>query len=173
MVFTRPKEQFSNAALLLLAGVLFLGLATPAAAQSVKMGRDIWYSQADCTDCHGWAGNGVPDEPRSSPGANLRETALTPEQIAEVILCGRPATSMRAYDRRAYTDDRCYGMTRADLGRDTPQRGAVTLVKRHADALALFITETFKDEGEVTLEVCIELMGADSIRCDELRALAN
>ena len=168
-MFAALKELLSGAALLLLAGILILGLATPAAAQTVKMGRNIWYSQADCTDCHGWAGNGTPDEPRSSPGANLRETTLTPEQIAEVILCGRPGTSMRHYDKRAYTDDRCYGLTREELGRDTPQRAAVSLVKRHADALAMFITETFKDAGEVTFEICAELMGPESIRCDLLR----
>lgn len=168
-MFTVRKELQAGAALLLLAVVLVLGHASPAAAQSVKMGRNIWYSQADCTDCHGWAGNGIPDEPRSSKGANLRETTLSPEQISEVILCGRPATSMRHYDKRAYTDDRCYGLTREDLGADTPQRAAVSLVNRHADALAVFITETFMGAGEVTLAHCIELMGEESIRCDPLR----
>lgn len=167
------KELIFGAAHLLLAGVLFLGLASPAAAQSVKMGRDIWLKQADCSDCHGWAGNGVPDEPRSSKGANLRVTTLTPEQISEVILCGRPETGMPHYDARAYNDDRCYGMTREDLGKATPIRGAVKLVKRHADALALFITATFMDAGEVTLEHCAELMGLESMRCDPLRPRTN
>lgn len=173
VVSTLRKRLFSGSALLLLAGVLFLGLASPAAAQSVKMGRDIWLRQANCSDCHGWSGNGIPDEPRSSVGANLRETTLTPEQIAEVILCGRPETAMPYFDARAYNDDRCYGLTREDLGRQTPTRGAVKLVKRHADALAMFITETFKGAGEVTLDHCAELMGLDSMRCDPLRPRTN
>jgi mono/diheme cytochrome c family protein len=169
VVFTPGKELLFSAAFVLLAGGLVLGLAGPAAAQSVKMGRDIWLSQVDCSDCHGWAGNGIPDEPRSSVGANLRETVLTPEEIAEVVLCGRPGTAMPHYDNRAYNDDRCYGVTREQLGDATPDRAAVSLVKRHAAALAMFITETFIGAGDVTFEFCAELMGPDSIRCDTLR----
>jgi len=146
-----------------------VGSAYPAAAQDAEMGKDIWLEQAECTDCHGWAGNGIPDEPRSSKGANLRETVLTQDELIEVILCGRPTTAMPHYDVRAYRDDRCYGITREDLGADTPAKGEVALVRRHATALALFITEWFKDAGEVTFEFCANLMGPDSIRCDTLR----
>lgn len=146
----------------------FLGLADPAAAQNAQMGKDIWLSQADCRNCHGWAGNGIP-EPRFSKGANLRETILTPEEIAEVVMCGRPGTGMPHYDPRAYNDDRCYGATREQLGDATPERATVSLVKRHADALAMFITETFIGAGEPTFEQCAALMGPDSTRCDPLR----
>jgi hypothetical protein len=142
--------------------------AIPAAAQNAEMGKDIWLSQADCRNCHGWAGDGIP-EPRFSKGANLRETVLTIEEISEVVLCGRPGTGMPHYDPRAYNDDRCYGVTREQLGDATPERATVGLVKRHADALAMFITETFIGAGEVTLEQCVALMGPESTRCDPLR----
>ena len=147
----------------------FLGFANMAASQNAEMGRKIYQSQADCSNCHGWAGNGDGDDPRASRGANLRETILTLEEIAEVVLCGRPGTAMPHYDDRAYNDDRCYGLTREQLGRDTPTKAETPLVKRHADALAMFITEWFKGAGEVTFQQCVNLMGPESIRCDALR----
>ena len=154
---------------ILAAGLVgFLGITFPAAAQNADMGKDIWLSQADCRNCHGWAGDGIP-EPRFSKGANLRETVLTIEEISEVVLCGRPGTAMPHYDPRAYNDDRCYGATREQLGDATPDRAAVALVKRHATALGMFITEVFKDAGEVTFEFCANLMGPESTRCDPLR----
>ena len=163
------RPAMAAAAAVLLAGAVAGGFAAYALAQNADMGRDVWLSQADCSDCHGWSGNGIPDEPRSSKGANLRQTNLNQEQLAEVILCGRPATAMPHYDPRAYTDDRCYGLTAADLGPDKPTKSEVRLVKRHADALAMFILEQFAGKGPATLEECIELMGPNSIRCDPLR----
>ncbi|MDA1132167.1 MAG: hypothetical protein O2905_02950 [Proteobacteria bacterium] len=168
-VYVAKSNLIRAASLVLLAVAFGFVTALPAAAQNADIGRRMWIGETDCKDCHGWAANGIPDEPRSSKGANLRETILTVEQISETILCGRPGTGMPHYDARAYNDDRCYGLTREQLGPDTPSRAAIALVKRHADSLAMFIVEHFKDAGPPTLAECIDLMGAESIRCDALR----
>jgi len=39
-----------------------------------------------------------------------------PEQLSEVVKCGRPATGMPYHDRFAYTDKRCYAHTREEMG---------------------------------------------------------
>src|SRR4051794_24933611 len=105
----------------------------------VGIGADIWKTRANCNECHGWLGNGEPEDPRSPKGANLRETKLTRADIAETIKCGRPGTSMPYFDRLAYTDGRCYGVTAATLGDKVPRNGAVQLSQREIDALAAFI----------------------------------
>nr|HZY67678.1 c-type cytochrome [Devosia sp.] len=97
--------------------VLVTGIASSgvAMAQDAAFGRDVWTSQANCADCHGSMGDGNADDPRSPPGANLRETGLDEATLIEVILCGIPGTAMPHFDHRAYEDDRCYGMTREEM----------------------------------------------------------
>ncbi len=53
-----------------------------------------------------------------------------------------------------------------EMGASTPPTGAMALTKRHATGLAKFILESFADQGEATKEDCVELLGADSSRCD-------
>ncbi len=127
-------------------------LATPAPAQDAQvlaLGKQLWGSKAPCRDCHGSTGNGVPDVPQEPEGANLHTTPLTREQLAEVIRCGRPGTGMPSFDRNAYTDDRCYGMTAADLGDQQPPPGTPPLSDREVNAIVEYIVATFvgKDEG--------------------------
>ncbi|WP_082434207.1 c-type cytochrome [Devosia sp. A16] len=85
--------------------------AAPADA-AVERGLLVWKSQ-DCIGCHGWAGNGerIGENPR---GPNLRALELDAETLKEVVMCGRPGTQMPYHDPAAYSDDRCYGMTRTD-----------------------------------------------------------
>lgn len=79
---------------------------------AVERGFAVWKSQ-DCVGCHGWAGNGerIGENPR---GPNLRAIEMEPEFIKEVVMCGRPGTQMPYHEAAAYSDDRCYGMTKAD-----------------------------------------------------------
>lgn len=144
-------------------------LAFPAAAQDVAFGKSVWLTGANCADCHGWMGDGVQEDPRAPRGANLRETNLTAEQLSEVILCGRPGTEMPAFDARAYTDARCYGMTRAQLGGQAPPIAQTPLTKRHADGLALFILQELKARGAPSFQNCTELLGATADKCVTLR----
>lgn len=144
---------------------LATAFSTPAMAQDAAFGEGVWLHEANCADCHGWLANGVAEDPRAPRGANLRETTLTEEQIAEVIMCGRPGTGMPAFDPKAYTDARCYGVTRADLGDMTPAYADFTLTRRHATGLAKFILSEFAGRGEPTAEDCMELLGAENSRC--------
>ena len=74
----------------------------------------------DCAGCHKWHGNGGGGY--GGAALSLRETQLTREQIIETVTCGRPGTGMPYLKRDAYQGDdkSCYGMTRADLGKDVP-----------------------------------------------------
>lgn len=143
-------------------------LAGPAAAQDANFGRSVWLSQANCADCHGWMGDGNPEDPRSPKGADLRQTTLNADQLVEVILCGRPGTPMPHYDHKAYEDDRCYGVTAADLGDQTPMVSQNPLTQRHAKGLAAFILSEFAGKGPATQADCHALLGPDSARCSSL-----
>src|SRR5436309_3020445 len=69
----------------------------------VDSGKRVWQGRAGCYNCHGWAGNGQ-NALNYPSGANLRETTLSAEQIAEVVRCGRPGTEMPFHERSAYTE---------------------------------------------------------------------
>ncbi len=140
-------------------------LAMPAAAQDASLGRGVWLGQANCADCHGWLGNGVPEDPRAPRGANLRNTTMDLATLSEVILCGIPGTGMPHFDPRAYTDTRCYGSTREQLGDATPFPADASLTKRLADGLAAFILAEFAGKGDPTQTDCTTLLGADNRRC--------
>lgn len=157
----------------LLALLALVGLATPAHAQDASFGRSVWLTQANCADCHGWFGNGFGEDPRAPKGADLRQTPLDAAGIAEVILCGRPGTAMPHFDPRAYTDKRCYDVTKADLGDQVPPNAQGALTKRHADGLAAFIIAEFKGKGEPTQEECVALLGTTTSRCASMPKAAK
>src|SRR5262245_23162434 len=104
--------------------IAFLSLAalisSPAAAQTaptaaeearlLEFGKEIFKSKAVCQYCHKWDASG--DQGYGGNALSLRATHLTPEQLTEVVKCGRPSTGMPYHDRFAYTDKRCYGHTR-------------------------------------------------------------
>ena len=95
--------------------MLALGFATPSFAQGLTGGERVFFEKGQCNQCHGKFGNGVGDDPREN-GANLRESALDRETMIMMISCGVPGTNMPYFDKFSYTDDRCYGMTEADIG---------------------------------------------------------
>jgi hypothetical protein len=139
--------------------------AGAAHGQSAAAGADVWRDKAPCRACHGSFANGVPDTAQSVPGASLRATALNPDQIAEIIRCGRPGTPMPYFDRGAYTDDRCYGLTKDQIGKDLPDRGDPFLNEREVKSLVLFITENFVGKGEPTMEECQAYWGPRATTC--------
>ncbi len=152
-----------------MAGVAFAAaIATQASGQDAGFGRIVWLNEANCADCHGWLADGIPEDPRAPKGMNLRETVLDQDQLIEVILCGRPGTAMPHFDRRAYEDDRCYGLTRAALGDATPPTADFSLTRRHAGGLAAFILSEFVGKGPPTPEQCRALLGAENTRCAEM-----
>src|SRR5712672_4366854 len=107
-------------ALLAYITALLATLPAHAADDDFAYGRRLYLDKAQCSYCHGWAADGA-GEPQSNGGAaNLRDTRMNRDQLIEVILCGRPATPMPHFDEQAYTDQRCYGLSEAELGPKTP-----------------------------------------------------
>jgi hypothetical protein len=143
--------------------------AAPDAAQFdekvVAQGFRIWKTKVACNECHGWSGNGIPDNPRQPVGANLRETQLDHEQLVEVIKCGRPGTGMPHFDQRAYKDDRCYGVTEADLGDQTPPGWGTSLIPREIEAVTTYIEAKIKGRGPFTDAECQEYYGEGAEIC--------
>lgn len=158
----RWKGRYRPITRIVAAGVLLAGLSEAALADdaSVERGRKIFDGKGGCSFCHGWAGDGQGD-PRSEGGApSLRVSFLDRDQVREVIQCGRPATPMPHSDRFAYTDDRCYGMTAADLEGDTPPRALKTLQPHEINALADYVSVKIVGAGPVTFEQCVEFFGS-------------
>src|SRR5882762_6135833 len=90
----KARKDMSEARIAWLALAITLAPVAALAADDFAYGRRLFLEKAQCSYCHGWAGDGSGD-PRS-PGiaANLRNSALTRDQLVEVIMCGRPGTAM-------------------------------------------------------------------------------
>lgn len=134
--------------------------------QMVALGQRIWKEKVACNDCHGWSGNGVPDDSRQPVGANLRATKLTAEQIAEVVKCGRPSTGMPHFDPRAYEDDRCYGLKAADLGAAVPPFIGVSLIPREIQAVVEYVEAKMVGRGAFTRADCEDYFGQGANVCN-------
>src|SRR5262249_45679645 len=94
---------------------------SPEEARTLEFGKEIYKVKANCQFCHKWDASG--DTGYGGIALSLRKTKLTPEQVTEVVKCGRPLTGMPYHDRLSYTDKRCYGMTLEELGKDAPPMG--------------------------------------------------
>jgi len=151
-----------------LAVVACLAAAAIAQENDVIEGQRIWADKGQCQECHGWAGNGDRGGLHAEGKApSLRLTQLSRDQIRMTIQCGRPGTPMPHFDRFAYTDKRCYGMTAADLGDSVPSRGAITLQPYEIDALADYIEAKVKRAGPVTRGQCVDYFKANAgVRCE-------
>jgi hypothetical protein len=140
--------------------------ATSAAeAQDVAEGQRIWTDKAGCPQCHGWAGDGHVSGFESPAGLPLRKTQLSRDQIRMTIQCGRPGTPMPHFDRFAYTDKRCYGMTAGDLGNNVPNRADTTLQPWEVDAVADYVAAKLKGAGPVTQAECVAYFGSTGAEC--------
>ena len=140
---------------------------SPADERTIAFGREIFKVKATCQFCHKWDASG--DQGYGGNALSLRKTQLTPPQMAEVIKCGRPHTAMPYHDRFAYTDKRCYGMTRADLGDDMPTAGNEFLQPREIDAVVKYLFAKAVGRGESTYEECVEFWGSDTRECEPMK----
>ena len=155
---------------IVLAAVAFL-LAPPCSADDFAYGRRLYLDKAQCAFCHGWAGDGA-GEPQSNGGAaNLRQSYLNRDQLVEVIMCGRPGTPMPRFDEEAYTDNRCYGVTEAEIGPQVPSLPpGATLRTREAEAIADYLLAKVIGRGQVTREECEEVFGQGARACGQYPA---
>jgi len=138
-------------------------------ANDLAAGLRIYRQKADCQACHGWAGDGRNMDTQMPSGANLRTTRLGRAGIVYAIKCGRPGREMPAFDRLAYTDDRCNGTTRADLDRQNLRLPdpAATLQPREIEQLADFLFAKVIGKGPMDHAACVEFWGSDVDVCAE------
>jgi mono/diheme cytochrome c family protein len=149
-----------------------LWVAPPAAADDdFAYGRRLFLDKAECSFCHGWAGDGSGHPQSPGRAANLRKSQLDRDALITTILCGIPGTAMPHFDELAYTDKRCYGMTEAELGNRTPTfPPGTTLQRREVEVIAEYLKARIIGRGEVTREECLETFGAVARSCDDFPA---
>ena len=147
--------------------LLFVPLAASAQDADAVLGRQVWQSLANCRECHGWAANGQQELPQQPQGANLRETSLTPADMAEVIRCGRPATEMPYFGGNATwgPNGKCYGMTRAEAGPMMPIKADSSLSDRQISSVVAYIFASLVGKGPITREECDAFFGAGQAKC--------
>jgi mono/diheme cytochrome c family protein len=79
---------------------------------------------------------------------------------------------MPYHDQYAYTDKRCYAVTREELGKDMPPIGEY-LSKREIDAVVKYLFAKVVGRGPSTYEECVEFWGADTRQCEPMREPAK
>ncbi len=137
-------------------------------ARMIEYGKEIFKTKATCQFCHKWDATG--DQGYGGNALSLRATKLTREQVMEVVKCGRPGTNMPYHDRFAYTDKRCYGMTREMAGADMPP-GANNeyLSPRDIEAVSRYLFAKAVGRGAPTFEECVDFWGKDTRQCDSFK----
>jgi len=155
----------------LLGVMMVVGSATAGAQEDFSYARRLYIDKAQCSYCHGWAGDGAGEGQSNGGAANLRQTRLNRAQLVITIMCGRPGTAMPHFDEAAYTDKRCYGTTEAELGKNTPALPpGSTLQAREADAIADYVLAKFAGRGAATRAECEETFGKGARACGEYAA---
>ena len=150
------------------------GSMAQAGEREIKRGKVIWNNKSNCHKCHGWAGDGKA-HPRSPAGPSLRISELDREIMQEVIACGVPGTAMPHHDRNAYTDGRCYGLTKDDLDKEMmPKMGNKPIRATEIEMVIDYIEARIKGRGKVTLEECEEYFNKVGAKgCAKLPKLAD
>ena len=173
------KMKARNTIVSILLGLAALLVAAPAFAQLppsaqaaedarfIAFGKEIFKSKAVCQYCHKWDASG--DQGYGGNALSLRKTQLTPEQMTEVVKCGRPGTGMPYHDRFAYTDKRCYGYTREQMGTDMPPAGNDFLSNREVDAVVKYLFAKDVGKGPATYEDCVDFWGTDTKQCEPMK----
>src|SRR3954469_10309380 len=124
--------------------VAFAMSIDPTCAQSPPFAQRIYQDKADCQFCHGPDGDGRGDPRSPGKAPDLHKTALTGEQLIEVIACGRPATEMPHFHKYAYEDKSCYGLSAAEVGKNVPPDPHSTpLTKREIEAVTDYVLARF------------------------------
>ena len=147
-------------------GLLVLGGTVPVSAQSVSPDEGLRvFKSANCMGCHKWSGTGGGSY--GGAAANLRQTALSADQIEQTIRCGRLMTGMPHFEADAYTEGRCYGMKKSNLqpGQMPPEPDHdLRLSEIHQ--VATYVVTYIKGKGEPDLAQCQAFFGTGTRVCD-------
>src|SRR5688500_11915315 len=109
----RPLTRF------LVAGAIVTSLSVARTAQNqapnvepgdIDEGMRLYQQKGNCQACHGWAADGRKSDNQMPDAPSLREKTYPRTMLTQTIKCGRPGTSMPAFDKFAYSDGRCYNM---------------------------------------------------------------
>ncbi len=159
-------------------GAMALGAAGGAQAQALAdeaavRGMNAWKNIGNCARCHAWTGLGARVEEEEGRGLKteppkLPNTALDAAAIEEAIRCGRPGSIMPRHDERAWRDDKCYGLTQAEIGKDIPDRAPRSLTDQQIKDLVAFVIAFYKS-GEMTFAKCETYYGAGARSCDSYK----
>jgi mono/diheme cytochrome c family protein len=118
--------------------------AGPVSAQDVSFGRRLFQEKADCQFCHGPEGDGQGDPRSPGKAPDLHKTILDREHLIEVVSCGRPGSEMPHFDKFAYDDTKCYGLSVAEVGKDMPPPPhSNSLTQREIAAVVDYVLATF------------------------------
>ncbi len=127
------------------------------------------FKKANCMGCHKWHGEGGPGY--GGAALSLRTTELGADELYTLIQCGRPGTNMPYYDKKAYIDDRCYGMTFDDFEGDDENRPLVakTFIRdRQIKQIVKFVLSDLKGKNR-SMAYCVKFFGKPSKSCDGLK----
>lgn len=136
-------------------------------ARTIEFGKDIFKTKARCQFCHKWDGTG--DQGYGGNALSLRKTQMTREQVTETVKCGRLATEMPFHDKFAYTDKRCFGVTREQAGGDMPPEANQYLQPSEIAAIVTYVFERVVGRGEPTYSECVDFWGKDTQQCEPLK----
>ena len=149
--------------------LIFFLMLSKAYSQTPKFDYGLSaYKKGNCMGCHKWHGDGGPGY--GGAALSLRETGLDREQLITIIACGRPGTNMPFFDKKAYVDDRCFGMKFSDFEGDNenrPLRAKGYLNKRQIEALVDFIVNDLQGK-KVSKDYCLKFFGKPTRACDGL-----
>jgi mono/diheme cytochrome c family protein len=127
------------------------------------------YKKGNCKSCHYWHGGGGVSY--GGVAMSLRDTALEKEDLIKLIECGRPGTNMPYFSKKAYKDDRCFGLTFKDfegVNNDRPLAAKVKLNDRQIKAVVDFIVTKLKNKP-LTKEYCINYFGKPTKACEKIK----
>ncbi len=126
------------------------------------------FKKGNCKSCHQWHGDG--GNSYGGSAMSIRETQLEKDDIIKIIECGRPGTNMPYFSKKAYVDDRCFGLTFEDFGGDEknkPLPAKKKLNDRQIKALVKFIISDLKGK-KINKEYCIKYFGKPTKTCEGL-----
>ena len=169
VLLTIPASGGGTVSLLTRALVVPAAHAQARDAGDIAEGMRLYLQKGDCQACHGWAADGRKMDSQMPDGPSLREIRLNRNALVLTIKCGRPGTSMPAFDKFAYSDGRCYNMKQADLASfatrmpDPP----ATLQQREIELVADFLFQKAVGKGPMDHAKCVEYWGSDVDACKE------
>jgi len=137
------------------------------AQRVIEQGKDVFKTKATCQFCHKWDASG--DQGYGGNALSLRATKLSPAQVTETVKCGRPGTGMPYHDPLAYTDKRCYGVTRDQLGNAMPPEPNAFLDDFEIGAVVKYLFAKDVGHGPSTYEDCVDFWGTQTRECEPMK----